>query len=462
CSAGARMRPGIERGPMLLKHSALVKTKLAQRVIDSGRVQAVDSTPPVFESMERGFSVPLVAGGELYGMLDTGYPAGADLSAEDEPLIIPIANHLSVALRNVRLHAESALLRDYLAMLIEHAGALIVCTDGNWMATVFNQAVARLTGIDRGELVGRDIRQWLSSSEQLRPLAEEIAQVLSGNKARTVDVEMPSEHGKVVRTVWTVAGIGQGSTVEAVVAVGHDQTLIKSLERQVVQAEKLATLGQLAAGIAHEVNNPLTSIVAYADFLLKKLQRQEPLEAGDAERLRRILEGAERIFSFTRDLVQYAKPAGSSLTRLSLNDVVRQAVSFCEHLLKRCEAQFSFELADGLKPIMAVRSQLQQVVVNLITNAVQALPQADGCICVRTLATDDLHVALVVEDDGSGIPASYRDRIFEPFFSTKADGKGTGLGLSIVKSIVEHHRGTVAVSSELGKGTAITVVLPAC
>ena len=458
-SAGSRLSAAAVDGPFLFKRSSLDKTKLDPEVVTSGAARPVDVVEPVFEDAAGGFSLPLVATGALYGALDVGYPSGEDPDPEDEALVIPLANHLSVSLRNVRLHVEAELLRDYLAKLIEHANALIVGVDKDWKVTVFNQAVSKLTGITRSEVLGKDVRHWLPPIERSR-LTAEIGYALAGKHAASVEVDLQSRAGGVVRSVWNIAAIRQGRNVEAIVAVGQDVTQLKSLERQVIQAEKLATLGQMAAGVVHELNNPLTSIAVYAAYLMKKADRGQPLDAADAEKLRRILEGAERIQHFARDLVQYAKPTAERHDLVSLNDVVRQALSFCEHITHRDDVGLVCDLAEELPPMMAARDQLQQVVINLVTNAVQALRSEGGKVRLRTFAKSSRHIALLVEDDGVGIAGEDRERIFDPFYTTKTDGKGTGLGLSIVRNIVERHHGNILVDSEPGRGTIFTVVLP--
>jgi signal transduction histidine kinase len=164
--------------------------------------------------------------------------------------------------------------------------------------------------------------------------------------------------------------------------------------------------------------------------------------------------------TFARDLVQYAKPAGSEMDVVSLSQVVRQSLSFCEHLFERSRVYLEQELDDGLPPVCAVPGQLEQVVINLVTNAVQACG-AEGRVVVSTRRTGDGEVAVSVADSGPGVPESDREKVFEPFFTTKTDGTGTGLGLSIVRNIVEQHRGRVRVaSSDLG-GALFVCELPA-
>ena len=458
-TASEPIAPAALAGPLVLKRSSLDKTKLDPAAVDTGRVQVAAASPPVFPRAKDGFSVPLVAGGEIYGALDVGYTVDPAAALTDEPTLIPIANHLSVALRNFRLHAEALFLRDTLVGLVEHADALIVGVGRDWRITVFNGALARLTGRDPTEVIGQDVRERLPLSDRPRLVAF-MVDFFAGGTAGPIQVDFPDRSGRQVRTVWNIAAVRGGcGDIEALVAVGQDQTRIRSLERQVIQAEKLATLGQMAAGVVHELGNPLTAITVYADYLVKKLERG-PLDGSDGEKLRRILDGAERILNFSRSLVQYAAPTPEQPGPVVLNDAVRQALFFCEHVLGD-GVRLEVDLADGLPGLVGVRGQVTQVVINLVTNAVHALPAGRGRLRVATSQAPSGEVALTVEDDGCGIAADDHERIFEPFYTTKTDGKGSGLGLSIVRSIVERHRGRVVFDSLPGRGTIFTVTFPA-
>jgi len=449
-------------GPLVLKPRSLQKTKLDPAVVDAGRVQIAAATPPVFTRARAGFSIPLVAGGDIYGALDVGYTHDPAVADDDEDMLIPIANQLSVALRNFRLHAEARLLRDMLGGLVEHADALIVGVGRDWRITVFNRALARLTGREPSEAVGRDLRQLLPEADGPRLVAY-MSDFFAGRTRGSIHIDFPDRTGRQVRTVWNIAAVRDAATgrIDQLVAVGQDRTRLLSLERQIIQAEKLATLGELAAGVVHELGNPLTAITVYADYLMKKVERG-PLDGGDAEKLRRILEGAERILNFSRSLVQYAAPAPMESGYVALNDAVRQALFFCEHVLvERGGVDLRVELAESLPAVVGVRGQITQVVINLVTNAVQALPAGGGRLRVATAPPIPGTATLTVEDEGSGIAADDLERIFEPFYTTKSDGKGSGLGLSVVRSIVERHAGKIAVDSVLGRGTIFTVSFPA-
>jgi two-component system, NtrC family, sensor kinase len=457
------VREGLERDSerLILRRSSAIKSRLKSALAASARVHLADRWDSPFPHVAAGFAVPLVASGELYGVLDVGYPLGTDRTEQDEPLILPLVNHLSVALRNERLHRETTLLRDSQAKLIEHANALIMGVDRHWRITVVNQALCQLTGHVREDLVGRDLRDWLPA-EELPQLTQMFLRALTGGTTDAMEVQLSRKDGGRVRTVWSMAAIGARGEVQAVVAVGQDQTRLRELQSQVIQAEKLATLGQLAAGVVHELNNPLTSITVYAEYLLRKARAQPAgeVEPGDVEKLERISAGAQRIMTFARDLVQYAKPAGSEPDLLAISSVVRQSLSFCEHLFERSRVELREELEDGLPPVCAVPGQREQVVINLVTNAVQACGP-DGKVMVRARRSPAGGVWLTVEDSGEGVPDGDLERVFEPFFTTKVDGSGTGLGLSIVRNIVEQHRGRVRVDrSELG-GACFVCELPA-
>ena len=250
------------------------------------------------------------------------------------------------------------------------------------------------------------------------------------------------------------------------VLVSGAQRDARVFEERMIQADKLATFGQIAAGVVHELNNPLTSIVAYSDYLIRKVVARgpsaNPEDADDVERLRRISESANRMLRFTRDLVHYARPSGSVAGPVVLHGVIDQAVAFCEHVLAGASMRVEKRYGADVLAVRGVGEQLVQVFVNLLTNASQAAA-ADGALVVVTTSLDvaERRVTIQVEDNGSGIKPEHAGEVFAPFFTTKGDHHGTGLGLSIVKSIVESHEGDIRVVSEPGHGACFVLDLPA-
>jgi signal transduction histidine kinase len=237
-------------------------------------------------------------------------------------------------------------------------------------------------------------------------------------------------------------------------------------DQRMQQADKLATFGQLAAGLVHELNNPLTSIVAYSDYLIRKALAAGARNGGvvdgeDVERLRRISESANRMLRFTRDLVSYARPSSGIAAPVVLHGVIDQAVAFCEHVLSGAGVRIDRRFGGDVLTVRGVSEQLVQVFVNLLTNASQAAPEGGGRVAIGTsLDGPARRIVVVVEDNGSGIAPEHLPHVFAPFFTTKSEGHGTGLGLSIVKSIVDSHDGDIRVESRVGQGTRFYIALP--
>jgi signal transduction histidine kinase len=256
---------------------------------------------------------------------------------------------------------------------------------------------------------------------------------------------------------------------------------LRETRAQMVQAEKLASLGQIAAGMVHELNNPLTSIAAYTDFLLRRAIAREGADADEVERIRRIAESANRMLRLTRNLVSYARPSGDIPIAVQMNAVIDRALAFCEHEVTDVGVTVERSFDHDIGIVRGLPEQLAQVFVNLVTNACHAMaPPRDGDVTpgrvdrppLLTISTSrgihpsgedsqgEPHVSIVVQDAGCGIQKEHLGLVFNPFFTTKGAGRGTGLGLSIVKNIVEAHRGKIHAESDPSYGTRFILVFP--
>ena len=353
-----------------------------------------------------------------------------------------------------------------LVQMMDTANVRIAAVDTKGCVLVWNRALSELTGASGSAALGRNLGEWLTELGA-RDLADIMIRVAREPEPLRCEVRLPGLGGTMAAAAFCIFKVRDAAgSVTGVMAAGHDLTAMRALQNQMIHAEKLATVGQIAAGVAHEINNPLTSIQMCVEAVLRKgtLATEGKLanhfEATDLERLNRIREGSERIRKFSHDLTAYARPSGRDVEALSLNDVVEHALSFCEHALYEAKATLLRELAPQLPQVHVVRDHIMQVVTNLVSNAAQALRDAGGTIVVRTFRDPAGHVGLVVSDDGEGIRQEDRERVFEPFFTTKAAGRGTGLGLPVVKNIVLAHGGDIAFESRPGAGTTFTVLFP--
>lgn len=406
-----------------------------------------------------GLDTPLVIGGRVVGVLAAELDRGTELPEQLEEALMITASRASSAIETSRLRREALHLRDYLDKLLEHANIPVLVVARDRSIRVVSNAFVRITGFRREELDSKDLLQLVGQSDRARVLSA-FVQAIRGREVPPFELRLPKAGGASARLQFTLAPIlDSEGQVAGVIAIGQDRTEVRELEGQVIHAEKLATLGQLAAGIVHEINNPLTSISVYGEYLLSKLTRSGA-EASDLKRVQRILQSSDRIMSFTRNLLSYARPSKEESRQLAIHEVLEEAIGFCEHVIRDAHVVIVRDYAEGLPEVDAVSGQLHQVFVNLITNACNAAHDDGGQVRLVTRPRGRDRVEIRVEDDGVGIGEHDLDRVFEPFFSTRRRGKGTGLGLSIVKSILEQHRGSIEIESELGKGTRVVVTLP--
>lgn len=241
---------------------------------------------------------------------------------------------------------------------------------------------------------------------------------------------------------------------------------VLQLRRRIIQAEKLAGYGQLVASKLHDLNNPLTAIVAYSQVLSQSLTKQGLDRSDDLERLSRIREAAEIVLRQTRQLVEYACPPQTPFTPVAIGAVIQRALALCEHELTRAGLQVQICLGDDLPNVHGHAEHLTQALINLFTNAAQAARMENGRLLVTVgleapEANQRTRLAVRVTDNGSGISPSHLEHVFDAFYTTKT-GTGCGLGLAIVRDIVEHHRGEISVTSTPLVETTFTLLLPAC
>jgi two-component system NtrC family sensor kinase len=243
--------------------------------------------------------------------------------------------------------------------------------------------------------------------------------------------------------------------VEGALLIEQDMTDRRALEAALIQSGKLAALGQLAAGMAHEINNPLTAILANAQLL----QREIPPGDDRLESVELIAMAGARAVQVVRNLLDFARKEGTQHIPTDLNATLRTALALVQHELVVQGVSLQFLPGENLPMLLAAPDGLQSVWLNLVINAIEAIDKPVGLIRVTSLCDHD-NLIVVVADNGRGIPPNRLERIFEPFYTTKSPGQGTGLGLSVCRQIVEQHHGTISVDSQPGQGAEFRVTLP--
>jgi two-component system, NtrC family, sensor kinase len=231
---------------------------------------------------------------------------------------------------------------------------------------------------------------------------------------------------------------------------------LEQTHQMLMQSEKMAGLGRLAAGVAHEINNPMSGIMLYANLVQEDLGEEHPLSID----LQTIIHEAERCKVIVADLLEFSHQTTYEMELVNLNDVIRKTLTILQHQPLFQNIIITRELSPELPPIFGNAIRLNQVIMNIVVNAAQAM-EGNGRLCItsRTRANNDIN-EITIEDSGPGVDKDLLEKIFEPFFTTKAAGKGTGLGLSVSYAIVKEHKGSIRVTSSSETGTTFTLKFP--
>jgi two-component system sensor histidine kinase AtoS len=355
-----------------------------------------------------------------------------------------------------RLEDELAEKHQFMANILQDSADAIITLDPDNTITSWNRGAEAIFGYSAAEATGRSINlilpPELQEANELAVIAEKLR---THGAVRSFQTERLTKDGRRIQVIFTRTAIrDESGDLIGSSAVLKDVTTFRNLERQLADTEHLATLGELSAGLAHEIKNPLAGIKGAIDVI------RDSLPATDLHReiLGDVLHEVNRIDKIVRDLLNYAKPKPPSISEIHLAEIAQRLIAMARQSSKK-EAQSIRLLQSGEIPgFSGDETQLEQVLLNLLLNAQAALP-FDGHITVRLGYEPEEHmIRMEVEDDGPGIPEEIKKRIFQPFFTTRTDG--TGLGLATCLKNVQYHGGTIDVWSEPGHGTRFIVNLP--
>ncbi len=399
-------------------------------------------------------AVPLRSHGTVIGTLIITDPREGVFVPEDIRLLSTLATHAAVVIANARFFEMVRRAKEQWETAFDALSEGIAVVDDEGRVRRSNRALASLLGMPLQNVIGTPLAGALLGKSNA--LQELLAATRRGERPAPL-VARSEPLRRAVRV--NVARIPGAATEHSIVVMVEDVTEQQALETQLVQSEKLAAVGQLVSGVAHELNNPLTSIAGLSEFLLE----QKELGKKDRGHLQVIQEQAERAGRIVRNLLTFARKGSAERVPVDLNDVIRRTLSLTGYDLKLKDITVERELSGALPEVFGDRHGLQQVVLNLITNAAQAVAEnpreRPREITVSTWFDGQVH--LRVADTGPGIPDEIAQSVFTPFFTTKEPGKGTGLGLSLTYSIVESHGGQITLEPRNPRGgAAFRVDLP--
>ncbi len=403
--------------------------------------------------------LPLKVEDKLIGCLGMGKKLdNTFLNREDWDLLTTISSPVALAIENASLYQQASVralelerLKDYSENIIESLTVGVAVLDQKGEVIGWNRVLEEIFDHAKKQVLGRKLQEILgpknflalfpSDTQQDYRLLSEISLELPGGEKRIFDIaKTPLFDNRMVPY--------------GTIIVFEDITDKIRLQQQLVTSEKLASIGLLSAGVAHEINTPLTGISSYVQMLQKKLT-----DSHYTQILEKIETQTERVSRIIKNLLNFAhNPAESAFHKVSIADSLQEIISLIEYKLKAMNIKLEMDL-EPVKRIWGQGERLQQVFINIILNAIDAMPKG-GTLRIRA-AQEGRAVIVRIADTGTGIQPQHLPHIFDPFFTTKGIGKGTGLGLSISYAIIKEHEGHMTVESEVGKGTCFIIFIPA-
>jgi PAS domain S-box-containing protein len=415
--------------------------------------------------LELTYYLPCSARGRTIAYLGVSRTESHDfLSSEDVELLMTLSGYVGIAIDNAKLYQslqrkadEYERLKEFSENIVESIHVGILAADLEDRVESWNSQVEKLTGVLRQDAVGRKLRELLPED-----LCDKLE--MSRDDAGVQNIyqyQMRERHAGVSDATLNIAAAPlisrEGERIGRLIIL-DDVTDRAELERRLMQADKLSSIGLLAAGVAHEVNTPLAVISTYAQMLAKQI-------SGDAQKaplLEKIARQTFRASEIVNSLLNFSRTSPTEFVPVDLNKVLRETLTLVEHQFAKSSVKVDLALDESITLIKASPGKLQQVFLNLFLNARDAMESAGSSGGTLTIETDRWNgaVRVKVSDTGAGIAPENLARIFDPFFTTKGALKGTGLGLSVSYGIVREHGGDIEVQSQLGKGTQFLLTFP--
>jgi len=422
-------------------------------------VEASESVKRTIAELELNYYIPCRIRERTVAVLGLGKTVDGDfLTSEDVELLFTIAGYVAIALDNAQLYSsleqkaqQIERLKDFSENIVESLKVGVLAVDLEGRVESWNTQLEELIGVPRSEAVRRGLGEVLPADL----VAEIAARAGDEHVSGIYKFHLRNRAGRMLVVNVSIAPlVGKtGERIGRLILVDDISQRVR-LEEQLVQTEKLTSLGLLAAGVAHEVNTPLAVISNY----IQMLARQLPADDQRHQIIDRVVKQTFRASEIVNNLLNFSRTGAAEFTSVNLNAVVEETLSLVTHPFKTARVNVLKTLQTELPPVLGSANRLQQVLLNLFMNARDAMPSG-GMLEIRT-ACNNGYVEVEITDTGTGIPRENLHRIFDPFFTTKSTGRGTGLGLSVSYGIIKEHAGKIDVRSTPGKGTSFRLEFP--
>ena len=415
---------------------------------------------------ELHYFVPCVVRGKMVAVIGLGRASdGSLLSSEDLEILQTVSGYVAVAVENSLLYQEQekraeelALLKEFNESIIESVNVGLLAVDENGLITRCNTTFEEMLGLNREQAVGKLVEDIFDKGFALN-----LENILGKSRWHLTEIRnaykllATDSSGKPLVLNVAVAPLRSVSHdhTGAIIVFENVTTRIK-LEESLQQSEKLSSIGLLAAGVAHEVNTPLTGVSSYTQLLLGMIPETDPKHA----LLQKVQKQTDRATNIVGNLLNFSRTGNATeFTEINICKLLDDTLQLLEPQLRKAQVEIVKNYSNCTPKIFGNAGKLQQVFTNLIINARDAMFES-GKIMLTTASENDGEVVIEVTDTGTGIEADNLNKIFDPFFTTKGVGSGTGLGLAVSYGIVQEHAGTIEVTSETGHGTTFRLVFP--
>jgi len=351
------------------------------------------------------------------------------------------------------------------------AGVIIVAIDEKGRVSLINKKGCDVLGYKENEIIGKNWFDLCVPEIDRQARKETFHKVMAGEEEEAEDYEntILTQSGEERIIAWHNTSLtDETGRIIGTLSSGEDITRRKQTEEELIQSEKLASLGQLAASVVHEVNNPLAGIMVYVKLFLKKYQEKKLQTEKSETQLLKMEKELERTSRIIRNLLDFARQSESIMKPVEINKVIEAALLLVQNQINLENISLKKGLDPNLPNVFADFDKIQQVLINIILNAIQAMPEGGTLTITSSMAgiikigdSQKNAIKIVIEDTGVGIPKEDLNKLFTPFFTTKEKGKGVGLGLSVAHGIIGKHKGRMEVESEPNIGTKFTIYLEA-